>query len=50
MYIRDANIIIIVFDITNQVSFEHVNQWIKDIQEIKKSDAIIALVGNKTDL
>jgi len=41
---------IIVFDITNRQSFENVTKWIKDVREERQDDAIIALVGNKTDL
>ena len=50
MYIRDANIIIIVFDIGKRVSFDHVKTWIKEISDLKKDNAIISIVGNKIDL
>ena len=50
MYIRDANIVIIVFDITVKTSFEHVRDWIKEVNQIKKTNALIAIIGNKTDL
>jgi len=50
MYIRDANIIIIVFDVSNKISFDHVKTWLKEIDDLKKSDAIVSIVGNKTDL
>jgi len=50
MYIRDANIIIIVFDISVKITFDHVKTWLKEVSDIKKQDAIIAVVGNKLDL
>ena len=31
MYIRDANIILIVYDISVKESFTHTDQWFKDI-------------------
>lgn len=62
MYIRDANIIILVYDITSnwysfynfhsdKDSFKHATTgWLEQIKDLKKSDAIFALVGNKCDL
>ena len=50
MYIRDANIIIIVFDLSSRLSFDHVRNWIKEISDLKKSNSIVAIVGNKADL
>jgi len=48
-YIKDSSVAIIVFDITNRQSFENVNKWVKDVRDERGDDAIIALVGNKTD-
>jgi Ras-related protein Rab-6A len=50
MYIRDAHIIIIVYDITNKESFLHTSHWLKDVHDLRSNDAIYALVGNKLDL
>ena len=50
MYIRDANIIIVVYDITNAETFTHNNYWINETMELKRTDAIFCLVGNKIDL
>ena len=41
MYIRDANIIIIVYDLTSKVSYSHVQSWVKEVNEIKKTNSII---------
>lgn len=49
-YIKDADIIIIVFDVTNKSSFDHVRTWIKEIAEIRKSNSMISIIGNKLDL
>ena len=50
MYTRDANIILLVYDISSKESFEHLPDWLKDLNNINKNDVIFALVGNKNDL
>ena len=50
MYIRDANIIIVVYDITNKESFTHTEHWVNETKDLKREDAIFVLVGNKIDL
>jgi Ras-related protein Rab-6A len=50
MYIRDANIILVVYDITIKDSFVHTSHWVNETQELKRDDAIFCLIGNKTDL
>ena len=50
MYIRDANIILVVYDITLKDSFTHTEHWVNETKDLKREDAIFVLVGNKTDL
>ena len=50
MYIRDAQIILVVYDITNKESFLHTEHWVNETKDLKKEGAIFALVGNKSDL
>ena len=50
MYIRDANIIIVVYDISNKDSFVHTEHWVNETRDLKREDAIFVLVGNKIDL
>ena len=50
MYIRDANIIIVVYDITSKDSFVHTDHWVNETKDLKREDAIFVLVGNKIDL
>ena len=50
MYIRDAHIILVVYDITNKDSFTHTEHWVNETKDLKREDAIFVLVGNKTDL
>ena len=50
MYTRDANIIILVYDICCKDSFLHLPEWLNDLTNINKNEVIFALVGNKIDL
>ena len=50
MYTREANIIILVYDITRKDSFLHIPSWINELTNVKIEDIIFVLVGNKIDL
>ncbi len=52
-YYRGADIVILIFDLTNMESFNNVNMWYKLIKDIVKSDEKpykYILIGNKCDL
>ena len=50
-FYKDAQIIIMVYDITKKQTFENLkNQWYKEIQELSEKNYILAIVGNKSDL
>jgi len=49
-YYRGANIILVVFDLTLRESFLNLPNWIKEILQFISSDAIILIIGNKSDL
>ena len=49
-YIRDSNVGIIVYNVTEEKSFAKIDNWIKDVKDQRGEDVIIFLVGNKTDL
>jgi len=50
MYTRDSNIILLVYDIACKESFDHLPDWLKDLNNVNKDEVIFALVGNKKDL
>jgi len=50
MYICDANIILIVYDITIKDSFTHTEYWVNATKDLKREDVIVVLIGNKIDL
>jgi len=49
-YYRGAHCIILVYDITQLETFEHVHKWHRQIQEHSNNNVQILLVGNKSDL
>ena len=50
MYTRDANIVLLVYDITCKDSFMHLSDWLNDLTNLNKEEVIFALVGNKIDI
>ena len=50
MYYRGSLGAVLVFDLTNPTSFEHLPKWIEEIRANVKADIPILLVGNKSDL
>ena len=50
MYTREANIIILVYDISRKESFSHIPNWINELTNVNFDNIIFALVGNKIDL
>ena len=49
-YLTDSRTGIIVFDITNRESFEHVKKWYDIITRVALPHTVLILVGNKVDL
>ena len=47
--IKNANGIILMYDITNQVSFESIPEWIESVKNVKGSNFPMILLGNKID-
>lgn len=49
-YYRGAAGVVLVYDVTNEQSFENIRHWISDIQTYAESDVDLMLIGNKCDL
>lgn len=49
-YYRGAHGIIVVFDVTDQESFDNVKEWLKEIDRYACEKVNTLLVGNKSDL
>ena len=48
-YYRGANGILLIYDVTEQESFEHVRDWVEKIKEETSKGIIVYLVANKID-
>uniref|UniRef100_A0A914UVI0 Uncharacterized protein n=1 Tax=Plectus sambesii TaxID=2011161 RepID=A0A914UVI0_9BILA len=49
-YYRDADALLLVFDVTNRQSFDNIRNWLAQIREYAQESVAILLVGNKIDL
>jgi small GTP-binding protein len=49
IYIRGAVIVVVVFDLSDETTFESVGKWIEIARNVQ-DDCTIVIVGNKTDL
>ncbi|ULT82009.1 hypothetical protein L3Y34_011757 [Caenorhabditis briggsae] len=49
-YYRDADALLLVYDIANRQSFDNVRDWLSHIKEHGKEAVQVTLVGNKCDL
>ena len=49
-YYKNSHGAVIVYDITNRPSFEHMSEWLKELREHGESDMNLLIVGNKNDL
>ena len=49
-YIKKANGILLVYDVTDKQTFENIGQWMDSIEEESGDKLPIILVGNKIDL
>ena len=48
-YFRNAVGAILVFDVTNALSFDSLSGWLQDLQQMCAPNAFVLLVGNKID-
>ena len=51
-YYQNADGVLLLFDVTDEETFMHVNDWIKDVKDNsgKESDVVIYILGNKIDM
>ncbi|GFO32039.1 ras-related protein rab-26 [Plakobranchus ocellatus] len=48
-YYRDANALLLLYDVSNKNSFDNIRAWLGEIQEYSQDDVVIMLLGNKCD-
>ena len=49
-YLRDSDVYVLVYDITSIESFRNIDTWMDEVDEARKEDSKIVIVGNKCDL
>ena len=49
-YYKSAHAIIVLYDITDETSFENIKNWMIDIDKFGKQGVLKVLIGNKKDL
>ena len=50
LFIKDSQICILVYDITNRTTFEELDFWKKTVKDLLDDKPLIVVVGNKIDL
>ncbi len=50
IYYRSSNGAVLVYDITDEDSFQKVKHWVKELKKMLGDDIVLAIVGNKIDL
>ena len=50
MYYRNAAAAVVVYDITNEASFDVLQEWVKELNRLGPANIVLAIAGNKCDL
>lgn len=50
MYYKNADIVFVVYDVTEPLSYERAKKWISQLSRDVTNDPVIALIANKIDL
>ena len=48
--IKESKVVIVVYDVTKEKSFNELNYWVKTAKEILNTEAVYGIAGNKADL
>ncbi|XP_045890670.1 ras-related protein Rab-37-like isoform X2 [Micropterus dolomieu] len=49
-YYRDAQALLLIYDITSKQSFDNIRAWLSEVHEYAQKDVVIMLLGNKSDM
>ena len=50
IYYKDSKVALLVYDVTNKLSFVSLQSWADEVRETAPKDVILVVVGNKVDL
>lgn len=48
-YYRGADCVLIVYDVTDRGSFNHIPDWMEEVNKLNKDKPLIVVLGNKCD-
>lgn len=48
-YYRDADALLLLYDVTSYSSFDNISSWLNQIKEMTTNQVLIMLIGNKID-
>jgi small GTP-binding protein len=48
-YYRDADALLLLYDVTSYSSFDNISSWLNQIKELTDNQVLIMLIGNKID-
>ncbi|XP_004596685.2 ras-related protein Rab-26 isoform X2 [Ochotona princeps] len=48
-YYRDAHALLLLYDVTNRLSFDSIQAWLTEIKEHAQHNVVLMLLGNKVD-
>jgi len=48
-FYNNSAVIVLCYDITNRVSFDNIEMWLKEARDNTQHDSIIVLIGNMSD-
>ena len=49
-YVRDSDVAVICYDITNEKSLDNAAYWLKSARDLRGDNISVAVVGNKKDM
>ena len=49
-YYKASAVAMVVYDISSEESFQHIQSWIKDCKDLAPRTVLLVLIGNKSDL
>ena len=50
LYYKDAAAAVLVYDITNESSYEGIKEWVEELRENEAGNIIMAIAANKSDM
>jgi small GTP-binding protein len=49
-YFRKADGVVCMYDVTSELSFKNLRNWINSLRESADEDCVLTIIGNKIDL